>query len=80
MPEEKRRGVRALAIRLAIVIAIIAIITAAGFRLFQVNATTAGFAYLVAILFISARWGLTEAIVASVAAVLCFNFLFLPPI
>jgi len=80
MPEEKRRGVRALAIRLAIVIAIIAIITAAGFRLFQVNATTAGFAYLVAILFISARWGLTEAIVASVAAVLCFNFFFLPPI
>jgi two-component system sensor histidine kinase KdpD len=72
--------VRSLAVRLALVVAIIGTITASCFRLFQVNATTAGFAYLVAILFISARWGLTEAIVGSIAAVLCFNFFFLPPI
>ncbi|HTR34806.1 MAG TPA: ATP-binding protein [Bryobacteraceae bacterium] len=78
--DNRPRRVRALALRLALVIAIIAVITAACLRLFHLNATTAGFAYLVAILFISARWGLTEAIVGSIAAVLCFNFFFLPPV
>jgi len=45
-----------------------------------VNATTAGFAYLLAILFIAARWGLTGAITGSLVAVACFNYYFLPPI
>jgi len=80
MPDQKRTGLRALTVRLALVVLIIAAITAAGSKLFHVNATTAGFAFLVAILFISARWGLVEAVVGSVAAMLCFNFFFLPPI
>jgi two-component system sensor histidine kinase KdpD len=45
-----------------------------------VNATTAGFAYLVAVLFIAARWGLLEATLASLASVICLNYFFVPPI
>jgi two-component system sensor histidine kinase KdpD len=69
-----------LAIRIAIVAGIVAAITWICFRAVSVNATTAGFAYLVAILFIAAKWGLVESITASIVAVLCFNFFFLPPI
>src|SRR6202162_2375609 len=69
-----------LAIRIAIVAAIVAAITWICFRVVSVNATTAALAYLVAILFIAAKWGLVESITASVVAVLCFNFFFLPPI
>src|SRR5439155_14356486 len=45
-----------------------------------VNATTVGFAYLIAIFLIAASWGLTESIAASVTATACFNYFFLPPI
>jgi len=69
-----------LAIRTALVAGIVAVITWICFRVVAVNATTAALAYLVAILFIAARWGLVESITASVVAVLCFNFYFLPPI
>jgi two-component system sensor histidine kinase KdpD len=69
-----------LAVRIVIVVGIIAAITAVGFRLVPINATTIGFAYLVAILFIAAHWGLTEALVGSFVAVACFNYYFLPPI
>jgi two-component system sensor histidine kinase KdpD len=69
-----------LALRIAIVVGIIAAITAVAFRLVPVNATTVGFAYVVAILFIAAHWGLTEALVGSFVAVACFNYYFLPPI
>ena len=80
MAQATRPSVQQVVLRLAAVLAIVAAITYACFRLLPVNATTVGFAYLVAILFIAARWGLLEATVASVAAVLCFNFFFLPPI
>jgi two-component system sensor histidine kinase KdpD len=69
-----------LAARIATVVGIISAITAICFRLIPVNATTAGFVYLVAILFIAARWGLSEALVGSFVAVGCFNYFFLPPI
>ncbi|HLI30922.1 MAG TPA: ATP-binding protein [Terriglobia bacterium] len=69
-----------LAFRLAVALAFIAAITFAGFRLIPINATTVAFAYLVAILMIAAAWGLVEAVAASVIAMLCFNFFFLPPI
>ena len=48
--------------------------------LLRVNATTAALTLLLAILGISAQFGLTEALVASVAAMFGFNTLFLPPI
>ncbi|MCU1336536.1 MAG: hypothetical protein JWO19_2117 [Bryobacterales bacterium] len=67
-------------VRLPLSLAIIAGITEVCFRLLQVNATTAGFAYLLGILVIAAAWGLMEALMASVTAMVCFGFFFLPPI
>jgi two-component system, OmpR family, sensor histidine kinase KdpD len=46
----------------------------------QANNTTVALTLLLAVLAISARWGLAEATLASVAAVLGFNFYFLPPV
>lgn len=68
------------AIRLVAVLVAVAAVTFTCFRLVAVNATTAGFAYLVVILVIATAWGLPEATVASVVGVLCFNYFFLPPI
>jgi two-component system sensor histidine kinase KdpD len=55
-------------------------ITAALAVTLGVNATTAGFAYLILVFLIAASWGLTESIVASIAATACFTYFFLPPI
>jgi len=49
-------------------------------RLLSVNATTAGFAFLMGVLWIATTWGIIEAVLASVVAMLCFNVFFLPPI
>lgn len=73
-------GFRTLLLRLAGIAAILTAITFAGFRVFAFNSSTAGFIYLLALLFISRFWGFLESMVASVAAVLCFNFFFLPPV
>lgn len=62
----------------ATVLAIAAVTQAC--RLAGVNQTTAGFAYLITVLFIATGWGLMEAVVASMAGVLFFNFFFLPPV
>jgi two-component system sensor histidine kinase KdpD len=69
-----------VAARIAAVLAMVAAITFVCFHVLPVNAATVGFAYLVAILFVAVRWGMVEATVGSIAAVLCFNFFFLPPI
>ncbi|HEX3183402.1 MAG TPA: ATP-binding protein [Pyrinomonadaceae bacterium] len=45
----------------------------------HVNATTVSLALLLNILFIATRWGSLPALLASVLAMLCFNFFFLPP-
>lgn len=50
------------------------------FRIFRVNNVTVALSFLLAVLAIATRWGLIEALAASVAGVLCFNFFFLPPI
>ena len=69
-----------LFLRLSAVLGLVAAITFLFFRLIRVNATTVGFFYLVAILFVATGWGFLEATVASVAAMLCFNYFFLPPV
>ncbi|PYT04467.1 MAG: hypothetical protein DMF60_15245 [Acidobacteria bacterium] len=46
----------------------------------DVNGTTVALSFLLATLGIATRWGLREAIVASVGGMLCFNFFFLPPV
>jgi two-component system sensor histidine kinase KdpD len=55
-------------------------ITWIAFYVLKVNALIAGFAYVLAVLVVAARWGLTESFVTSVAAMLCLNYYFLPPI
>ena len=66
--------------RILAALGLVAAITFACFRLLHVNATTTGFFYLVAILGVATAWGLAESTIASIAAMLCFNFFFFPPI
>jgi len=49
-------------------------------RLIRVNPTTVGFTFLLAILVVSASWGLRCAIFMAVVATLAYNFFFLPPV
>jgi two-component system, OmpR family, sensor histidine kinase KdpD len=49
-------------------------------RVVTVNPTTAGFVYLITVLLIAARWGRRESLIASLAATLCFNYFFMPPV
>src|SRR5262249_11513630 len=57
------------------------LLTTLVFRMFSIlNATTVGFAYLIAILVVAAWWGITEAVIASVIATICFSYFFLPPV
>ena len=48
--------------------------------LVHVNPTTVAITFLLLILLLAANWGLRFAVVSSIAASLCFNFFFLPPI
>ncbi len=67
-------------LRLAASLIVVAAITFICLRVIPVNATTVGFAYLLGILGIAATWGLIESVIASIAAMLCYNFYFLPPV
>ena len=46
----------------------------------HLNATTVALALLLVVLFAATMWGRLPALGASVVAMLCFNFYFLPPI
>lgn len=70
-----QRGWRAL-----LSIAGVGVVTLVAHEVLPVNATTAGFAYLLLVLVIASAWGFVEASLASVAATAAFNFFFLPPI
>ncbi len=70
----------ALAGSVSVALGLVAAITFFFFRVLPVNGTTIGFLYLVAILVIATTGGLVESTLASVAAMLCFNYFFLPPI
>jgi two-component system sensor histidine kinase KdpD len=59
---------------------VIALLTAAFDALASVNLTTAGFAYLITVLLIAARWGLPEAVIASIAAAIALNYFFVRPV
>jgi two-component system sensor histidine kinase KdpD len=67
-------------LRFAASVLLIAAIIAVYRFLVPVNNTTVALTLLLAILGLSTRWGLAEATVASVVAVLGFNYSFLPPI
>jgi two-component system, OmpR family, sensor histidine kinase KdpD len=68
------------ALRLIAAPAIVALIVVFYFRFVRVNNTTVSLTLLLAILAISTGWGLLEATIASLAAVLGFNYFFLPPV
>jgi two-component system sensor histidine kinase KdpD len=50
------------------------------YRFLPVNSTTVALSLLLAILFLSAQWGLAEAAVASVVATVGLDYYFLPPV
>jgi PAS domain S-box-containing protein len=59
----------------------VALVTAAGAPLHaRLSTTTVALAYLLVVLFVATAWGSRPATVASVLAMLCFNFFFLPPL
>ena len=67
-------------LRVLACLVLVAAITWIAFSVLNVNALIVGFAYVLAVLVVAARWGLTESFVTSVAAMLCLNYYFLPPI
>jgi two-component system sensor histidine kinase KdpD len=67
-------------IRIVLSLSGVAILTLAVRLAVRVNATTAGFGYLLLVLVIASGWGFIEALIASVAATLAFNFFFFEPV
>ncbi|HEY3704606.1 MAG TPA: ATP-binding protein [Terracidiphilus sp.] len=69
-----------LLLRICAALALIGAITLVLIRCVPINAPTVGFLYLVAVLLIATKGGIAESTAASIAAMLCFNFFFLPPV
>lgn len=59
---------------------VVAAITFLCFRVLRVNYATVGFGFLLAVLFVSASWGLRYAIFTSILATVAYNYFFLPPL
>jgi two-component system sensor histidine kinase KdpD len=57
-----------------------AAVTTAGTRLADANPPTAGFLYLLVVLFSATSGGLAAGLAASIASTIAFNYFFLPPI
>src|SRR5450631_2690553 len=69
-----------LIVRYAAAAAAVLIITLIYRRIVHVNPTTVALTFLLAVLLISASWGLRCAVFTSFIAALAFNYYFLPPI
>src|SRR5229473_1262908 len=65
---------------IAVSLALVAAISFVYHTLWHVNQTTVALSFLLAILAVSAVWGMTVSVVMSLAAVLAFNYFFLPPV
>ncbi len=61
-------------------VALVSLIVFVYAKLLHVNPTTVALTFLLAILSVAAAWGLRYAIPMSIAAALCLNFFFLPPV
>jgi two-component system sensor histidine kinase KdpD len=72
------------AIRFVAAVAIVAVMVVFYTRVIRVDptklATTVALSFLLAVLIVSANWGLTIAVFMSFVAALAFNFFFLPPV
>ena len=67
-------------LQFASALAIVAAITLFYRRVFTVNQTTVALTFLLAILAVSTVWGFAVSAFMSVAAMLAFNYFFLPPV
>jgi two-component system sensor histidine kinase KdpD len=67
-------------VRSAVCALLVSLIVFIYFKYVHVNPTTVALSFLLAILVVSAAWGLAYAVPMSILAALCFNFFFLPPI
>jgi two-component system sensor histidine kinase KdpD len=73
-------------VRIRTVRSLLALLIVVGITLFfrealpRVNQTTVALSFLLAILAVSAVWGMTVSFLMSLAAILSFNFFFLPPV
>ncbi len=67
-------------VRFATSTSILSAIVFVYFRWLHVNPTTVGFSLLLAILLISAAWGLRYAIFTAILATIAYNYFFLPPL
>jgi two-component system sensor histidine kinase KdpD len=66
--------------RLVAVVAVVAGIVFLYRRVIPVNPTTVALTLLLAVLMVSARWGLRDSVILSLLATFAFNFFFLPPV
>ncbi len=64
----------------AVALGTIAVVVIAYRRLPNVNPTTVALTFLLVVLGVASRWGLTVATTAAVIATLAFNYFFLPPV
>jgi two-component system sensor histidine kinase KdpD len=67
-------------LRFAAAAAIVSLVVLVYSRWLRVNPTTVGFTFLLAILIVSASWGLRYAIFMAILGTLAFNYFFLPPL
>jgi K+-sensing histidine kinase KdpD len=74
------RRLAAGAVRVFICLPLVTAVTWATFLLLRVNSLIAGFSHVLVVLVLAAKWGLAESFVTSVAAMLCLNYFFRPPI
>ncbi len=89
-PEAGRTARRSFAISLprlkaalyhyAVAMGTIAVVVIAYHRLPDVNPTTVALTFLLVVLGVASRWGLTVATTTAVVATLAFNYFFLPPV
>jgi two-component system sensor histidine kinase KdpD len=75
-----RNGVRTLVRFCGSILIVIAITVFYAVIFVRVNSTTIALTYLLGTLAIATGWGLIEAVVTSIVAMLCFNFFFLEPV
>jgi two-component system sensor histidine kinase KdpD len=78
-PTVSPKQLQLLAYRYVIALGTVAIVVVA-YRRLPVNPTTVALTFLLVVLFVASRWGLTLAIATAIAATLGFNYYFLPPV
>ena len=79
MPKQAARNLVRGA-RSAAGLGLVAATTWIAFEKIHANALITGFAYVLIVLIVAARWGLIESLLTSVVAMLCLNYFFLPPV